>query len=409
MNSNRVIPVWAWIGTLTGFVSVLSCPAWADEFKLKDGRVLAGAVKVKPKPESDWWVIEIAPATFVRFANSELSHNGYQKTNSRIAEYAEKLAEVKPNPQSHCDLAGWCTIKGLHAQAEAHYQRALDFDPDFQVARTQLKYRRDESGRWVRIDDFMTKNRGKIKEGSIYIYPEIKAIKEAKKEMADKTGQWRQKINQWVKQISSQSMHAQKNQAELEQIDDPYAIPALGELLLGKIAIASEPAKQKLKLIAIALLEQFQSGEATSKIVTACMTDPDPIISNACLESLTRNGREMAIARFTGDLRSSDPVTINRAATGLRILQAKTVVLPLIEALVTTHIVETKAADQIDNSGSFTMGGKPQKKKVPSQNEEVLKALASLTNQNFGYDEIQWKAWFASIYAAPVGDLRRDP
>lgn len=123
-----------------------------------------------------------------------------------------------------------------------------------------------------------------------------------------------------------------------------------------------------------------------------------------------RNGRHMAIARFTAELRNSNPAAINRAATGLRIMQAKTVILPLIDALVTTYIVETKGQNNYNTSGEMVFGAdKPKKVRVESKNEEVLNALANLTSQNFGYDEVQWKAWYASLYAAPVGDLRRDP
>ncbi len=70
----------------------------------------------------------------------------------------------------------------------------------------------------------------------------------------------------------------------------------------------------------------------------------------------------MAIARFTADLRSPNPATINRAATGLRIMQAKSSVLALIDALVTQHVVEKKAADQmIAIWGHLPMGGKARK------------------------------------------------
>ncbi len=371
--------------------------ASADEIRLKDGRTIAGTVK-QDKSDPKTLVVEVAPSTYITLGPSDIAHNGHRRTTN-LREYAEKLKEVEATAESHCELAGWCTTKGLHAQAEAHYQRALDFDPDYKTARVQLKYRRDDTGRWTRVDDWMTKNRGKIRDGKTYIFPEVKAMNDAKRDFAEKTGAWRRTIKRLTDEMVKGSGKAQ---AELEQIDDPYAITALGEMLL------NPKLPSQAKLVVLSVLEKFNTRDAIGLIANACMFDSDGIVSDACMNSLVKNGREYAIAYFGGFLRNSDPVKVNRAGTALRLLRADNMILPMIDALVTQHEVVVK--DQASyNPGSFSTGGKARKEKVTDKNEEVLKALVALTSQNFGYDEVQWRAWYAVTFAAPVGDLRRDP
>jgi hypothetical protein len=57
----------------------------------------------------------------------------------------------------------------------------------------------------------------------------------------------------------------------------------------------------------------------------------------------------------------------------------------------------------------MTFGGKEQIQEYSEQNASVLGTLAQLTGQNYDYNQSQWLAWYASVYAPPAGDLRRDP
>ena len=65
--------------------------------------------------------------------------------------------------------------------------------------------------------------------------------------------------------------------------------------------------------------------------------------------------------------------------------------------------------------GGLTLGGSKKKVKVDKNNPAVLDALVQtaanvgLTNGGFDYNKDRWFAWYASRFAAPVADLRRDP
>ncbi len=398
---------------LGGFLCFTSCKvAIADEFKLKDGRTLVGQLKGVPKADAPQWTVELQSGALVRFPSSQLETNGHLKTDERIEKYKLALQKVEATAESHAALAGWCNKNGLKEQEQAHYRHALDFNPDHATARSALQYIKDNSGRWVARDEFMTEGKGKVKIGGKYVYPEVYAFNEAKETQKKNTGKWNKLIDNLQKDIVANNANADKALAELMQINDPYAVSVLGSKLLA----AKTPVK--LKLLYIQMLSQFQSIDAVSALVQATIDDPEPQIRDACLKSLLQYGRDYAIASYIAVLRGVSSKTqenpdlnvkLSRAAMGLHYLNAENSILPLIEALVTKFKVTRKQQDNINSNGSLGFGGKPQTTIEESQNQEVLAALTTLTRQNFAYDKQKWLSWYASVYAAPMGELRRDP
>ncbi len=405
----------AW--TVGGLVFILGCQvSIADEFKLRDGRTLVGQLKSGPKADAPQWTVELQSGALIRFPSSQLETNGHVKTADRIKKYNDELQNVVSTAESHAAIAGWCNKNGLKEQELAHYRRALDFNPDHPTARSALRYIKDNAGRWVERDEFMTEGKGKVKVGGKYVYPEVYAFNEAKETHKKNTGKWNKLIDNLQKDIIANNANAEKALAELTQINDPYAVPVFGAKLLA----AKTPTN--LKQIYIQLLTQAQSIDAIGSLVQATLDDPEPHIRNLCLESLnfSRLGKDYAIASYITVLRGiangkpqespASTVTLNRAAVGLNYLDAKNAVLPLIEALVTTYKMTRKQQDQINSSGGTTFGGKPETTIEKSQNQDVLAALVKLSDgRNFSYEKQAWLSWYASVYAAPMGDLRRDP
>jgi tetratricopeptide (TPR) repeat protein len=410
MNGSQLNSRRRWIANAAaGWVVMAAAPfAAADEFKFKDGRTLVGQGK---RNEAQQWTVQLTNGAFVRFANSQLEINGHLKTDERIKNYESSLKNVEPNAESHAEFAGWCKSKGLKEQAEAHYRRALDFDPDFSVARAALGYI-NEAGRWVERDQLMTEGKGKVKVSGRFVYPEVYAFEADKKAREEKEGQWRVVINRLHGVIESGKSNAPKALAELRQTNDPFAIRALGEKL-------NDPkTSTAVQLEYVLLLSQFQSLQATSELIAATLKDDDVRVRDACLDSLSRFGREYAIASYIGVLRSvsgaaqpnaASTVQVNRAAAGLNALNAENATLPLIEALVTQYKLVRKAQNNYNAGGGLTTGGEDKTTIEASNNSDVLGALVKQTGKNFNYDEKLWLQWYASVYAAPLGDLRRDP
>ncbi len=389
----------------------MACGAWrelcADEFQLKDGRAITGRA-VQQGDANPQWAVELTQGSYVRFADAEVAHSGHRTIKPELLkEYQAELAKLQPTAESHIRIAGWCRSKGLTSQADAHYYRALDFDPDDARARSALKFSKNESGRWVKLDELMTEGRGKVKDGAKYVYPEVLAIETARREADEKSGQWKSKLMRWHRDIATGKSNAEKSLFELGQVNDPIAIATIRELLLkGKPA-----ATRVLKLTYVTLLTQFQSLDAVTTLADASVLDEDAAVREACFDALSRFGRDAAIGRYIGHLKNTNPLIVNRAGAGLQAMKADKAVFPLIEAVVTLHkqVVQPKG-DSYNNTGAMTFGGdKAEVKLVPSNNEWVLGALVELTGKNFQYDKAAWINWYASLYAAPVTDLRRDP
>ena len=383
----------------------------ADEFKLKDGRTLIGQLVAAPKGDSKQWTIQLSPGTYVRFDSEQLEFNGHLKPDERLEKYRQSLKNVEPTAESHAGLAGWCNSNGLKEQAEAHYRHALDFDPNFRTARFALGYREDASGRWVERDQLMSEGKGKVKVGGRYVYPEVYAFEERKKELEKKTGAWNPIVTRLQRDIVAGKANSQKSLEELLQISDPFAVPALGARLV------DQKTPTKMQLLYVQLLAKFEIPEAVGSLVQAALVDSDIQVRDACLDALSRYGRDYAVMSYISVLRTlaakpqgsaASVDQVNRAAMGLNALRADNAVLPLIEALVTEYKMTRKQQDNY-NPNAFSMGGKAETTIEKSQNQEVLGALVKITGQNFGFDEPKWMRWYASVYAAPMGDLRRDP
>ena len=64
------------------------------------------------------------------------------KDNKLLQEYSQKRAGSQDNVESNLRLADWCVEVGLMPQARAHLERVIDIEPDHELARNELGYRR---------------------------------------------------------------------------------------------------------------------------------------------------------------------------------------------------------------------------------------------------------------------------
>jgi tetratricopeptide (TPR) repeat protein len=304
-------------------------------------------------------------------------------------------------------MAGECSRYGLTDLAQAHFQRVLDLDPENKPARIAAGYDKDQNGRWVKQEVVMSERRGKVQHRGRWRFPESVAIEQeresAKQVVADAT----RDLVRWHRAaMNASGKRYEEAISGLQQINDPLTIGTLSEYLLD----TRKPPALNLKMLYVRLLSQFESFDAARTLATAAVLDPYPQVRNACLDSLSRFGSEVAIPIFASYLQSDNNALINIAAEGIGQLNGKNAVLPLIDAVVSTHSqqVGSDGMNASPTSGSFSMGGK-KTIKVPVNNQAVLGTLAQLTGQNFGFDKDRWMMWYATTKAAPVTDLRRDP
>ena len=136
---------------------------------------------------------------------------------------------------------------------------------------------------------------------------------------------------------------------------------------------------------------------------------------DACWDELAQDGSPAITASLIKELESKLNWRVNRAAVGLANMKPQQAVLPLIDALETTHKYDiVKGGGNMSASfGSggtgFSPGGKRiERREINHQNREVLNALSVLTDGvNFQFDEDRWRDWYARANTPPNINLRR--
>lgn len=400
---------------------LLPCAAWflldlpttsADTFRFKDGRVIAGTLKSKSEKTIDGkpqalWAIEIEPGTFIQIDPGQLDPKSRQLDPDAVEAYLTALQNLPETADAHYEFAGWCVNNGLRDFEEAHYLRALDLDPNHGPANTAAGNYKNSDGRWVKKERVMGSERGKVRHGNAWRFPGAIAIEQAEEERRLKQAEATKDLLRWhVDAISNSGKRQALALENLAKVSDPLTVSMLTELLQGKRKPVAPPA---LRILYVNILARIQTAAAAQALARVSVNDAEPQVRNAAMDALTGDMRLAAIPVFVGYLKNKNNALVNRAAEALGQLRAEQAVLPLIEALVTKHTRTVGGGNTNYNASAMTFGAKEQVQEYAEQNPSVLGTLAQLTGQNYDYIQPQWLAWYASVYAPPADDLRRDP
>lgn len=382
-----------------------------DIFRYRDGRVISGTVtdektKTINQAPVKVWVVEVDTGVFIRVLESELVRNGYEPLSEARTQYAANVGSVEQTVETHAALAGECMKLGMPDLARAHFLRILDLDPSNSPARVATGYALDENRRWVKKEVVMGESRGKVFHKGRWRFPEMMAIEQSKEAAKDKVLAASRDLVRWhATALTARGARLQEALNSISQINDPLVAGTLIDYLLD----TRRAAPPELKLMYVDVLSRFENPAVAQALARASMIDTSEAVRNACLSALGRYGREAAIPIYVGYLGSKDVAQINSAAYGLRQLQAEGIFFPLLNALTTKQLRGGGGGgiNASPTSGSFSTGAsKPIEVEV--HNQEVLNTLSAMTGQAFGFDRAAWIAWYASVYAPPAGDLRRD-
>jgi hypothetical protein len=323
----------------------------------------------------------------------------------------EKLRPTVPDTvDGQWKMAEWCREHRLDKQREVHLERVIALDPDHKQARAALGYMRVD-GRWLRADDAM-RSKGYVRYKGDWVLPQTVELLEQRRKDELAATQWFGKLklirNKW-------DANPEQAAEKLRAIQDPAAVRALDAM------IASER-QQNIKLILLQTLVQIGSGDALKTVVATTLDDPEEEVRWSALDMLVAAKHPEVSTVYIQALKSKDNVRINRAAFCLGKLKDKSAISPLIDALQTPHkFVESSGGNPGQMSttfgngpglggGGLSIGGKPKVYKVMLENQEVLAALMILTDNtvHFGFEQKQWKTWYASQRKPVTIDARRD-
>jgi hypothetical protein len=245
-----------------------------------------------------------------------------------------------------------------------------------------------------------------------WVLPQEVVLREQrrKNELAEKT--WFSRVRVLRDDVNKPKKRGEALEA-LKSIEDPYAIKA--------IAYYIDPKRENsaaMRKLFVEILGRIGDGAVHSILIDRALYDADEEVRLTAIDMLTELKSRPAMAEFIKQLGSGENAIINRAAVGLAALGDKSAVGPLIDALISTHVYVQKSggSGQISSTfnphggggGSLMTGPRVKTFKRTYKNENVLHALAKISEVNFGYQVDQWKTWHATQKKSEAIDARRD-
>jgi hypothetical protein len=308
-------------------------------------------------------------------------------------------------------LAEWCKEKALPHARQAALERVIELDPDNRQARMALGYSQID-GRWVQPDQYK-QEQGYVRYKGEWLLPQEVELAEQrrKNELAEK--QWYANLKRWRGWLDDPGK-ADQVRDELSKINDPMAATALVQSL-------ETERNQQMRVWCLQSLGRIGTPDAIKAIVEHSLDDTDEEIRLTCFDQLTGKALPIALPLYVAALKSKDNARVNRAGYALGKLGDKSAILPLIDALITTHKYTVTEGSGNPNqmsagfspggmgAGGLTVGSKTTTIKRDLSNQQVLDALTALAGGvNFGFDQKAWRNWYASQRKPATVDARRD-
>ena len=219
-----------------------------------------------------------------------------------------------------------------------------------------------------------------------------------------------------------------KPREHFASINDPRAIDPLTRLILAERL-------RPLKILFIRTLAKMPYDRAVHQLIYVSLVDPDIEIFYEAVDRVADRRIADTAHVYVTALKNVNNIRVNRAAYALRKLADDSAIEPLIDALVTHHLVHLQrsrgsesmnltavrpnnaAAEQAiakdrDNMSStaFSNGESAKTTVVSIPNNEVLAALVQLSGGvSFGFDKDAWRRWHAAQrQQVPTFATRRD-
>lgn len=377
--------------------------AFGDVVELRDGGVIVGKV-VNPQ-QGQIVKIETEEGATIEVDRKLVK---IRLTLDRDLEYAKKLASRSDSLEDHRAVVEECMSQQMVSLANAHRERIVELDPSDRSAWENLRYYKDDvTGKWVRREVVMHR-RGKIKgdKGRWFTWEE-KALLDFDQKVKLQRVAAEKELDARLKGLKGNSRQQSESQAYFQTLNNP--------LLIGKLATLLREDRSDDRRFYLELLKQMPIHAVTPALVRVALEDRDINVVNAVLDFLGTGDervREMAVSGFSLNLSSKSKR--DRAAYCMTPFNDERFIGLLIGSLLSSDLVRPAGPPGSTNAGfstnggiSFANGAPPPTERL-NQHKDVLASLTQLTNENFGYDILEWRKWFARTYAYENMDLRRD-
>jgi len=395
-------------------MSVATMVVRADIVELVSGGVIRGEWLNRTEREPPTYVMRGASGAEIRVPALSVKRVIRQKPVE--AEYEVLIPTFADTVEDQWKLAEWCRRHQLVGPRDIHLRRILELDERFAPAWYALGYSQ-LGGRWQRTAE-TNRDRGyEYHRGRWRLAQEIELVDDQVKVKAAQD-EWRKRINQLRNSLDSPG-RAVRVHAELLEIRDPHAIPAL-------VAAYSNDRRPAFRRMLVQTIGRIEGPAANTALFNVALSDGDVEIFHDCVERLETRRPDDLVDVLVNALQSGQNGVVNRAAYMLGRLGDRSAISPLIDVLTTRHWIQLGSkgssasysatfgrADQ--NNDAPTAAGlsksEPQWIQVWLHNQDVLDALVKLSGgANFEYHTQAWRVWYAAERArpTPVVGARRD-
>ena len=421
---------WSLSLWFAGMSLLASADLPADVVKLTDGGEIRGLVKFpagKPRKdqvtESDEVVVESLTGAEITVAREQVAF--ITKRPRAVEEYESLARRVADTVDGRWQLAEWCRQHGLTEPRKEQLQRLLELDPEHKPAHYGLGHRR-QGTKWTSPDeeDAELLAAGYVRYKGRLITTIERDLMESNTTRHREQNDWRPKIRLWLGWITGRDAPRRADAiVKFRELRDPDAVPAIVDFLLGDANI-------EVRRLAVQTLSQFDGQPPVPALVRVALSDADPSLQSSAFSAFTAEQRAAAVPIIERALRDESNLIVRRAAILLGKCGVRQAIPSLVEALATSHKMrvpqgpafavgfnrdgsqgssrsglppDVEAALRtgqlpygvvIDNSNVRAPPVKWVTVRVPLQNSEVLDALRTLSQQDFGYDKRAWRLWW---------------
>ncbi|PQO25211.1 hypothetical protein C5Y96_25225 [Blastopirellula marina] len=331
--------------------------------------------------------------------------------SAQLKQYEEFLPRMPDTIEGQFQMAKWCDQNNLPEKRDYHYNEILKREPDNVEARKALGYERFRN-KWIIREDWML-SQGFVRDGGRWRFPQDVKLAKNDQDIEYQQIEWRKQVKIWRSWLKRGGEKAQEAARELQKVNDPNAGLAVIETLEDE----NVPAVRELLVDA---LSNINTPQTTMALVKLAANDPNDSLRDRATIGLEKRDNQVAVSYLIGQLKSSDNQVVNRAAIVLGRLKHPASILPLMDALVTTHKFQvtrgtqpgrTNAAFDSNGGGGMSFGQeKPRIIEQDLQNQGVRVALKQVLEEevDYNFDEAAWKTWFANKKMPLNVDLRRD-
>ncbi|MGC3972320.1 MAG: HEAT repeat domain-containing protein [Pirellulales bacterium] len=189
---------------------------------------------------------------------------------------------------------------------------------------------------------------------------------------------------------------AQQAIAELDQVTEPAAVPAISEYML-------KEEHEDIRRLYMKALAKIGSAQADVFLAERSLKDPSSDIRVSCLDYLDDVPQQSLVDYYIRELRSKDNDVVNRAGVALSRFKDPRAVGPMIDALITIHKYQITtgspggiSAGRGTGGPSLGTGSSTRIISMDKQNEGVLDGLVTMLGGkiNYRFDVAAWRHWY---------------